>query len=247
MALSATGVDSEDMNSTKALFSVSYSFRRFLIDQDLKEVSHQLDGRVLDLGGKKIKKRGDFGPPLAQVKSWTYLNLSHTEGADLVATAESIPLKSNSIDWVICTEVIEFINDPRQMLSEVNRVLKSGGKVFLTAPFLYRIHGSPYDLQRFTDEKLKNLFDRAQFHIEYLRPHGSFFTVLADFIKAGLAQIKTTFLRYALTFLLMPIILLLRWCDQLESTNKSKFLTSFTTGYVLIAKKSHQEKAAVNA
>lgn len=49
--------------------------------------------------------------------------------------SESIPVPSGYFDWVLCCEVIEHMDvDPMFMLSEVNRVLKDGGSLFLTTP-----------------------------------------------------------------------------------------------------------------
>jgi ubiquinone/menaquinone biosynthesis C-methylase UbiE len=50
------------------------------------------------------------------------------------ADAQAIALPSNSMDTVICCETIEHVPDPRAALSELARVLRPGGRLFLTAP-----------------------------------------------------------------------------------------------------------------
>lgn len=217
---------------------LSQSFRRDLIDHALNAVSSQFSGAVLDLGGKKNKKRGMFRPPENSVQKWVYLNLDLQESPDAVGSAESIPYKDSSFDWIVCTEVLEYVSDPSKMISEMHRVLKTSGKVFLTAPFLYQIHGKPHDLQRFTNEKLKSLFLKSGFAIEVIEPQGHFFLVLADFIRAWLASIQNRFLRYIAAFFFYPDCLILSWLDKQQCVARSAFLTSFTTGYVLIAKKA---------
>lgn len=48
---------------------------------------------------------------------------------------EVLPAKSETFDWVLCCEVLEHMEiDPMHMLSEVNRVLKVGGRLLLTTP-----------------------------------------------------------------------------------------------------------------
>jgi len=214
------------------------SFRRELIDHELLEHSSQFRGIVLDLGGKKENKRGVFRPPDQQVDHWIYLNIKTSERPDIVGSAELLPLKDCSVDWIICTEVLEFINNSEQMFSEVNRILKKGGCLFLTTPFLYRIHDQPHDLQRFTNQKLKLLCEKVSLSIKLLQPQGFFFTVIADFLKQAISQVKFRVSRYACAAFILPVILLLRQIDKTNWVKHSPFLSSFTTGYVLVAEKS---------
>jgi 2-polyprenyl-6-hydroxyphenyl methylase/3-demethylubiquinone-9 3-methyltransferase len=48
----------------------------------------------------------------------------------LVASGESVPLRSRSIDFVVCVDVLEHVRDLAVVLDEVARVLRPGG-VFL--------------------------------------------------------------------------------------------------------------------
>jgi SAM-dependent methyltransferase len=48
---------------------------------------------------------------------------------------DSFPYNDESFDWVLCCEVLEHMEiDPMFMLSEVNRILKPGGRMLLTTP-----------------------------------------------------------------------------------------------------------------
>ncbi len=50
------------------------------------------------------------------------------------AFAHAIPLKNESIDAVVCTEVIEHAPYPDIILKEIARVVRKGGKIIITFP-----------------------------------------------------------------------------------------------------------------
>jgi ubiquinone/menaquinone biosynthesis C-methylase UbiE len=50
------------------------------------------------------------------------------------ADAQRIALPSASVDTVICCETIEHVPEPRAALGELARVLRPGGRLFLTCP-----------------------------------------------------------------------------------------------------------------
>jgi ubiquinone/menaquinone biosynthesis C-methylase UbiE len=52
----------------------------------------------------------------------------------LQADMQDIPLDSDSVDTVISFETIEHVPNPKKAIDEVFRVLKPGGKFFLTTP-----------------------------------------------------------------------------------------------------------------
>ncbi len=78
------------------------------------------------------------------------LNLDAYEAVDLVADALNIPLVDGSIDTVTCNAVVEHIQEPVRLVSEIRRVLKPRGHVQLMVPFVFPFHAYPADYQRYT-------------------------------------------------------------------------------------------------
>src|SRR3989344_99922 len=56
---------------------------------------------------------------------------------DIIADAHDLPFASESVDGVILSWTLEHLADPQQVLSELHRVLKSGGYIFIFNYFTY--------------------------------------------------------------------------------------------------------------
>lgn len=63
---------------------------------------------------------------------------------DDVCSATKLPYKSGRFDAHLSFEVLEHVEDPFAYFSEAARVVKPGGKIILSIPFLYREHVMDY-------------------------------------------------------------------------------------------------------
>jgi glycosyltransferase involved in cell wall biosynthesis len=102
---------------------------------------------------------------------------------DVVASAEAIPLDSESLDAVLCTQVLEHLPEPEQALSEFCRLLRPGGRLFLTAPLVWEEHEKPYDFFRYTRSGLEHLLGKAGFEQIELAGRGDSFSTLSQLLS----------------------------------------------------------------
>ena len=63
---------------------------------------------------------------------------------DIVSDINQIPIEGQTMDVVLCTEVLEHVPDAVSALKEFSRIIKPGGVLLLTAPFSSLTHFAPY-------------------------------------------------------------------------------------------------------
>ncbi|MBS0461884.1 MAG: class I SAM-dependent methyltransferase, partial [Proteobacteria bacterium] len=69
---------------------------------------------------------------------------------DVFADGARLPFVDDSFDSVLLLEVLEHVAQPGAVLTEIRRVLKPGGVLLPSMPFLYPLHDAPHDYQRYT-------------------------------------------------------------------------------------------------
>jgi SAM-dependent methyltransferase len=87
------------------------------------------------------------------------------------------PEVTHEADLVLCTEALEHVLEPRQLLGEAFTALKPGGQLLLTVPFAARWHFVPHDYWRFTPSSLKHLLEAAGFGAVVIHARGNELTV----------------------------------------------------------------------
>lgn len=103
---------------------------------------------------------------------------------DIVSDITAIPVEDGSFDAVMCTEVLEHVPDPVAALKELNRLLKPGGYLLITAPFASITHFAPYHfasgLSRFFYE---HHLKQMNYDIKEIFHNGNFFEFVAQEVR----------------------------------------------------------------
>lgn len=133
------------------------SYYREQLESWLKELDVKAD-KVFDVGGAQL-------PVKDRVKSWevgTYKILDLPE-YDIETTHAFF---GSGGDIVFCLEVFEYLINPLNALCNIRRLLKPGGKAYITFPFVYPHHNELHmDSLRYTESGIKRLSKTAMLEI----------------------------------------------------------------------------------
>jgi SAM-dependent methyltransferase len=122
---------------------------------------------------------------------------------DFVCDLYDIP-ESELFDAVLCTEVIEHVTDPVRAVEKLVRLVKPGGYVIITAPFISMTHFAPYHYATgFSEYFYRYHLERLGCEITELQPNGGYF----DVMDQELGRVPSVRRRYS-GLLIDPISLL---------------------------------------
>lgn len=211
------------------------NINRFLVDRRVHAFAAGLSrgATVLDLGAGSGHYRRLFNEQRYMAIDRGYEQQSF-RGLDVVADASALPCRDQTMDAIICVEVIEHLPDPRLLLNEAYRVLKEGGKMLVTSPLCFGEHMQPHDYLRYTRFALEQLYGSVGFAVVRIEPRGGYFVLLAYLLARTPDQLSAIYkgrlfsrvlkpvLRLALTYMLAPLVF------KLDRFDRSK---SFTLGY----------------
>ncbi len=133
----------------------------------MQETFMHLNGRILDIGCGNLLDRLGFMPG----DEYIGVDVEESKYTTLIADIHKLPFKDGTFDSCICNAVLEHVLEPRRALQECNRVLRDGGVLWLSVPFLQHIH-SDSDYRRFTDQGLRYEINKAGFCLD--KQYGSY-------------------------------------------------------------------------
>lgn len=119
---------------------------------DQKVSKYASDLRTLEVGAYGDQAYGRF------FTNKVGLDIRPGKGVDVVGSVYDLPFKDNEFEIVLCMVVMEHLEDPQKAILEMKRVLKSGGKILVSVPFMFPMHDTPADYWRFTKYGLMRLF-----------------------------------------------------------------------------------------
>lgn len=140
------------------IYQRGYLFLKKLVEDLERECENLVlnpNAVMLDVGAGKSPYHGFFTEKVKRIIS---LDRTLMDKATILGNAEKIPLKDHSIDFVLCTQALEHIENPWETVREIYRVLNDGGIVFLSTHGIWEIHAAPRDYWRFNPDAFESMF-----------------------------------------------------------------------------------------
>ncbi len=180
-------------------------------------------GRFLDVGCGKMPYR-DYIQEHSKISEYLGLDIeggieySQTVKPDFTWDGSQMPFSDDEFDCVMATEVLEHCPEPGSVLAEIYRVLKPGGQVFFTVPFLWPLHETPYDMYRYTPWSLTKLITEAGFDKVDINALGGWNAAMAQMLglwirRSGMSDRK----RQLLSIIVKPVVAYLIGRDSIPT------------------------------
>lgn len=195
-----------------------------------------------DFADAAARRYGFFGPAVREkilcigsggrvLRHMIALDIAPHENVDVVADAHALPFADECLDAVYVSGVSEHLEKPWVAVEEIYRVLKPGGVVSWTAPFLYYNHGVPGDYFRFTRGGIRVLFEKFQ-ELELDVNMYQFSSILYQINIAITFSIPNFFIRTIVGTLLNYVFWPFRILDRFMIGSKNRFTLAGSLYYV---------------
>lgn len=200
----------EFVNPKLSLHSMDTYIARSAIFAALQQAIPLLSGNMIDVGCGQMPYREAI-ISYGQVKNYVGLDLEQNQNyknsPDLTWDGATIPLEDNSVDCAMATELFEHCTEPESVMREILRVMRPGGILFFTVPFIWPLHDVPFDQYRYTPFSLNRHLTNCGFNDIRLSALGGWNKSLAQMIglyvrRRPMSPSK----RYLLSLIALPIV-----------------------------------------
>lgn len=171
------------------IFINPFYFARAGLRDAMTEFAPKLTGRLLDVGCGSKPYRALF-----MVDAYIGMDIdsevARSRGmADHFYDGHAFPFTDGSFDSALCSQVLEHVFNPDEFLGEIARVLKPGGKLLLTVPFVWDEHEQPYDYARYSSFGLSALLAKQGLRVIQHKKLGADPSVLFQLANAYLFKV----------------------------------------------------------
>lgn len=114
-----------------------------------------LKGRILNAGcGNRDMTPGFDDFDITEIVNYDIA--SDLKGA-IIGSLDKLPFEPAQFDAILCNAVLEHVKSDHDVMREFVRVLKPGGYIVISIPFLQPFHPCPNDFRRYTSEGIRAL------------------------------------------------------------------------------------------
>ncbi len=185
-------------------------------------------GKLLDIGCGTKPYRALFS-----VESYEGLELGSEHAraagfADHYYDGNTMPFADRSFDTLLCNQVLEHVFNPEYFVRELARLLRPGGRIIITVPFVWDEHEQPNDYARYSSFGLRHMIENSGFHIIQQRKTLANMAIIGQLINAYLYKKMWTKIKIInvslLIFIMAPISLIFLLLGIILPPNEDLFL-----------------------
>jgi hypothetical protein len=205
--------------------SRKYSFLRIL--QIFEASKTELSGTILDLGGN------DFSHNISNYFNGNYViqfaDKFPKDEKTIKVDLELDKTLNQKFDNICLMNILEHIKNYKNVINFSNNVLNLNGRIIGSVPFLFKIHYSPNDYFRFTEQLLYEEFKDSGFEQIVIKPLS----------KGIFSNIYATIFDYTKKIPLLNILLII-FClilDKIFFFINKNYIKNYPLGYFFIATK----------
>lgn len=197
-------------------------------------------GRLLDIGCGEKPKVALVSDLVSEHVGLDHEDTLHDQSRiDLYGTAYDIPVPDASYDSVLCTAVLEHLEEPARALREAHRVLRPAGTALYTAPLFWHVHEEPRDFYRYTEHGLRHLFESAGLEVVEIEALSGFWITAA----AEVGYYMSRFRRGPLKWLVKGVVAMLNLTAPV--LDRGPLLDRrFTWMYLVVARRPASDASA---
>lgn len=202
-------------------------------DHYLPLLQEHIGGNVLDIGCGPVPYYEVYKAKATSITCVDWAESVHgTEYVDRFVDLNEpgpLPFDAQTFDSIVASDMVQHLKRPEEFFRELARVLKPGGKLFVSAPFIYWMSEYPHEYHHLSEFALRHMALSAQLQVVHLSSYGGNADVLMDSLNKlmpiGLAN------RFFLLF--SELIIRTGWPRQ----NRARTKDRYALGYCLVATK----------
>ena len=178
-------------------------------------------GKVVDLGCGCKPYRDIF----TEAESYVGIDLPVQQSAnklkktvDVYGDLAALPFRDAVCDTILCTQVLEHVPNPASVLREAARIMRPGGTIIISVPFMATEHEEPHDYFRYTHYGMRALLQANGFEVVETRKQFGFWSAIGESIywhfqrKVARTRLEKYWYAFGVT-VFMRAFHLLNWLD----------------------------------
>jgi len=145
------------LNIIRSVVHVFFPTKRPLYKYLKSIASNYKNLDILEIGSGDVSKNQSAIKIFSNANSFTQTDINSNYAHKFLDITDEIQIEEK-FDLVLCANVLEHVFDTKSAIKNLNYLLKKGGHLLISVPFVYPLHDEPGDFWRFTEHALKKIF-----------------------------------------------------------------------------------------